>query len=112
MGTSIAMAWIWGFIMWVICMAVAILASNMILFKPDNSDVGKRRIWFWCMAVVCLLSTFFINFGISKGEEIATNAQKYLKWGSVSAVVFFALFILVGIVLSKVLPRTKIGTWF
>lgn len=112
MGTSIAMAWIWGLIIWVICMAIAILASNMILFKPDNSDVGKRRLWFWCMAVVCLLSIFFINFGISKGEEIASNAQKYLVQGSIAAVVFFALFILLGFSLSKGLPRTKLGTWF
>ena len=100
----------------VITSLVLILASGMIAksisFKPDLSDVSKRQLWFWVLAILCPIITFGITFAIYSGIKGKSAQNSYMVAMCISAVVSFILYVVIGVIAPKANKNGKLGNWF
>lgn len=110
--TNVGFPYILTFAIFAICFGVATIVANNTLYRPDGSDISKRRIWFWVMLVISVILSIGINFGISNSLEVQSSAYKYFKHACIADGIFTVLYILVGWLLSSVMKNKKIGTWF
>lgn len=96
---------------------LAVFISNAIKFEPgsNSNDATKRKIVFWVMgiaaAVVTLLLIMFGNYGI---DIISSKSNKYNAgmYIAISTVVSFVVYVVIGLILSKMFKNSKIGNWF
>lgn len=109
---SILSAYMLSGVVMVVCFLLAVLIANMILFKPRDPGVTKRRIWFWILCAATGVIGFLINFVIAQGITIPNVHANYLMHSGIATGVSVVLYIIVGFVLSKIFPKSKIGTWF
>ena len=100
----------------VITSLVLILASGMIAkaisVKPDRSDVSKRKLWFWVLAILCPIITFGITFAIYSGIKGKSAQNSYMVAMCISAVVSFILYVVIGFIAAKANKNGKLGNWF
>ena len=45
-------AYIVGIALTIVMLIIAAVISNMIAFRPDNSDCKSRKTWFWILGVL------------------------------------------------------------
>lgn len=109
---SITSAYMWSFVVMALLFLFAILTANMILFKPGNTGVTKRRIWFWVLFLLTGVIGFLINYVISCGINVPSLQASYQMHSVIAAVSFMIVYVVLGFVLSKVFSNSKIGTWF
>lgn len=111
---------------------IAILVANLIKFEPGTNpkDPQKRRIWFWILGVLAVITTFVLLYfvfmpasveelkelGILKRPgDIDAYTDKlniYNKNFPIATGVSFVLYVVLGFILSKVFKSKKIGNWF
>ena len=100
----------------VITSLVLILSSGMIAksisFQPDLSDVSKRKLWFWVLAILCPIVTFCITFAIYSGIKGKSAQNSYMVAMCISAVVSFILYVVIGFIAAKANKNGKLGNWF
>lgn len=120
-GIPVSTAYLWTAVVAVVLFFVAVIATSMILSKPNNPGTTARRIWFWIMAVLTPILGFVVNYlyldHVANGNDgtytiTATAQQEYMMNTGIAAGVFFVAFIALGFVLSKIFKSSKIGTWF
>lgn len=109
---SMTSAYLWALVIMVAFFLLAVIISNLILFKPNNSGTTTRRIWFWILCVATGVVGFIINFIIGKGITVPIIQSDYFKHAGIAAGVSVVIYILVGIGISKWFPNSKVGTWF
>lgn len=109
---SITSAYMWALIIMVGCFLLATIIANLILFKPNNPGTTQRRIWFWSLCVVSGIIGFIINFFIGKNISVPTIQSSYFMHAGIATGVSALLYIIVGVVVSKMFPNSKVGTWF
>lgn len=109
---SITSAYMWALIIMVGCFLLATVIANLILFKPNNPGTTQRRIWFWVLCVASGIIGFIINFFIGKNISVPTIQSSYFMHAGIAAGVSVLLYIIVGFVVSKMFPNSKVGTWF
>lgn len=112
MGQSMMTAYVWALVVFIIFFLVAILVSNMIPYKPNDNGAGKRKIIFWVFAALTFVISFIINWSIANGIDIPSVKDEYTTNTIISSCAGLVLFIVLGLVISKSCPKTKIGTWF
>lgn len=98
-----------------VLLAIAAAIANAIKFQigDNRTDITKRRIWFWILAILVPIITLAITyFATYKGLRIPTQKDQYFSAMCISAAVFFFVYILLGIVLSLMNKKGKIGDWF
>ncbi len=96
-----------------ICFGVATCIANATLYRPDSSDIAKRKVWFWVMFVISILLPLGINFVIAQNLNSTTNATyTYFKHACIADAVFAVIFILLGLIVSKTFSTKKVGSWF
>ena len=111
---------------------LAVLVANMIKFDPgaNPKDKQKRRLWFWILAVLATIVSFVLIYVVFppicsievfqtikgvKQDEIKVftqNLHSYNLWSGISTGATFVIYVLVGLVLSKLFKTKKIGNWF
>ena len=100
----------------VITSLVLILASGLIAksisFQPDLSDVSKRKLWFWVLAILCPIITFCITFAIYSGIRAKSAQESYMVAMCISAAVSFILYVVIGFIAAKANKNGKLGNWF
>ena len=100
----------------VITSLVLILASGLIAksisLKPDLSDVSKRKLWFWVLAILCPIITFGITFAIYSGIKGKSAQNSYMVAMCISAAVSFVLYVVIGFIAAKANKNGKLGNWF
>lgn len=100
----------------VITSLVLILASGLIAksisFQPDLSDVSKRKLWFWVLAILCPIITFCITFAIYSGIRAKSAQESYMVAMCISAAVSFVLYVVLGFIAAKANKNGKLGNWF
>jgi hypothetical protein len=118
-GIPVSTAYLWTAVVAVVFFLVAVIAANLILFKPNNPGTIARRIWFWILAVLTPVVGFVVNniylSSVKVSGEVtvtATAESEFMMHSGIAAGAFFVLFIVLGFVLSKIFKTTKVGTWF
>lgn len=109
---SITSAYIWAIMIMVVSFLLAVVISNLIIFKPNNPGTTTRRIWFWVFCVAGGVVGLLINLIIGKGITVPSIQSDYLMHSGIAAGVCVVVYILLGFVVSKLFPNTKVGTWF
>ena len=92
----------------------AAVASQMVDWEPGASpkDGRKRRVIFWGLLPLVLAGFASYNLMV-QAPKVASNLQaKFLQCWAYGAVELLVLYVLLGFALSKILPRTKLGSWF
>lgn len=118
-GIPVTTAYMWAAVVAVVFFFVAVIATNMILAKPNNPGTKARRIWFWIMAVLTPIVGFVVNSlylsSMADNEEVTlteTSKSEFMLHSGIAAGVFFLSFIVLGVFLSKIFKSSKVGTWF
>lgn len=109
---SITSAYMWAIVIMVVAFAFAVLISNLILFKPNDPGTTKRRIWFWALCVANGVIGFVINYFIGKNIAVPNIQSDYFMHSGIAAGVSILLYIILGFAMSKLFPKSKVGTWF
>lgn len=109
---SMTSAYMWAIVIMVVFFLIAVIIANMVLFKPNNSGTTTRRIWFWILCVANGIVGFLINFAIGRNINVPAIKSDYLMHAGIAAGICVLGFILVGFIVSKMFPNSKVGTWF
>lgn len=95
---------------------LAALISNAIKFEggANPKDPGKRKMWFWVMAIINPLVYFVIaSFVLApKADEDQMVYDDYMAIVPIATAVGFVVYIIIGFVLSKMFKNGKLGHWF
>lgn len=109
---STASAYMSGVITSLVLILVSGIISKSINFKPDLSDVSKRKLWFWILAILCPIITFAITAIVYTGIKGKSAKNAYMIAMCVSAVVSFILYVVLGFIAAKADKNGKLGNWF
>lgn len=110
---SMSTAYMWAIIVLVVFELIAVLIANAIPYRPNNTGATARKLWFWILAILTPIVGYLINFfAVSSNISAPTIRSEFQTNMAIAAGVAFVLYILVGFVVSKMFPKTKIGTWF
>lgn len=111
---------------------IAMLVANLIKYEPGSNprDPHKRRLWFWVLGALTLITTFVLLFFVFQpattqdlvkmgalkmpSDRAAYDAKfmHYSKMYPIAVGVSFVLYVILGFVLSKIFKNKKIGNWF
>ena len=110
---SILSAYMWSCVVMVVFFLLAVLVANMILFKPGNTGVTQRRVWFWVFGALSFVIGFCINYFIIRPDITIPNLRSsYTTHSCIAAAISLLVYIILGFILSKIFNKSKIGTWF
>ncbi len=109
---STASAYASGVITSIVLILVSGLIAKSISFRPDLSDVAKRKLWFWIFAILCPVVTFSIAFVVYNSIKGRSAQNSYMIAMCVSAAISFVLYVVLGFIASKADKNGKLGNWF
>lgn len=109
---SPASAYMSGAITSLVLILVSGLIAKSISFKPDLTDVSKRKLWFWVLAILCPIITFGITFAIYCGIKGKSAQNMYMTAMCISAVLSFVIYVVLGFIAAKTNKNGKLGNWF
>jgi sulfoxide reductase heme-binding subunit YedZ len=92
------------------------LISNAIKFEGGSNptDPGKRKMWFWVMAILTPIAFFVLaRFALAPNpEDDQMVYDDYMKVVPIATAVGFVAYIIIGFILSKLFKNGKLGHWF
>lgn len=112
MGTTPSVAYIVAIIICIFLFLVAVVISNMIPNQPGGKDIIQRRVWYWILFAATVSVTFGVNYIIGSGIAIPSKHAAYLTASGIGTGIAAAIYLILGICLSKGMKRSKIGSWF
>lgn len=97
----------------VVMLIISAVVSNLIAFRPDNSDCQSRKVWFWVLGVVTPVLNFLAAFiFVYLGIKANSKKESYMIAMAISAVISFVLYIAIGFIIAKINKHGKLGNWF
>lgn len=102
----------WSLIVAVAFFLIAAVIANLVLYKPNNPGTVTRRIWFWVLCAATGVVGFVINYIIGSAITVPSVQSSYFMHAGIAAGVSVVAYIAVGFIVSKMLPTSKVGTWF
>lgn len=99
----------------VVFIALAILIANLIKFQGGTNpkDPGKRRVWFWVLAILAPLTFYLYNFFlVIPNVKTGPALNKFSMHPPIASGVVLIVYIILGFVLAKMMSRGKVGNWF
>lgn len=109
---SLTSAYMWAIVVLVVFFLVAAFVANMIAYKPNDPGTTARRVWFWILAIGTGVVGFLINYAMASNITVPTIKSDYLMHAGIASGVCLVVFILLGFIVSKIFPSSKLGTWF
>ena len=109
---STASAYMSGVITSLVLILISGLIAKSISFKPDLTDVSKRKLWFWVLAILCPIITFGITFAIYSGIKGKSAQNTYMVAMCIATVISFILYIVLGFIDAKTNKNGKLSNWF
>ncbi len=109
---STASAYMSGVITSLVLILISGLIAKSISFKPDLTDVSKRKLWFWVLAILCPIITFGITFAIYSGIKGKSAQNTYMVAMCIATVISFILYIILGFIAAKTNKNGKLSNWF
>jgi len=106
--------YILGAILGVVLLLIAAIIATMIDYIGGSSDEDskKRRFWFWVLFSLSFIGFFLYNmFIVSK--TIAPNLEsKFMITNIIGSIIATVVYLILGIILSKIFSKGKLGSWF
>lgn len=110
---NVSSAYILSVIVFAVMFVISAGGANLISYKPDTSDVGKRKVWFWVLGVLTPVVAFLLNYAIFYTKIHAHSKQAdFLTAMAIGAGVAFVLYVIAGLLASKISKTGKISNWF
>ena len=109
---STASAYMSGVITSLVLILISGLIAKSISFKPDLTDVSKRKLWFWVLAILCPIITFGITFAIYSGIKGKSAQNTYMVAMCIATVISFILYVVLGFIAAKSNKNGKLSNWF
>lgn len=109
---STASAYMSGVITSLVLILISGLIAKSISFKPDLTDVSKRKLWFWALAILCPIITFGITFAIYSGIKGKSAQNTYMVAMCIATVISFILYVVLGFIAAKTNKNGKLSNWF
>ncbi len=109
---STASAYMSGVITSLVLILISGLIAKSISFKPDLTDVSKRKLWFWVLAILCPIITFGITFAIYSGIKGKSAQNTYMVAMYIATVISFILYVVLGFIAAKTNKNGKLSNWF
>lgn len=106
---STASAYMSGVITSLVLILISGLIAKSISFKPDLTDVSKRKLWFWVLAILCPIITFGITFAIYSGIKGKSAQNTYMVAMCIATVISFILYIVLGFIAAKTNKNGKLS---
>lgn len=93
---------------------IAALIANSINFERGSRprDAAKRRTWYWVIAALNPALIFILGYYIFRPDANVMIVKRFIHALSIGAACGFAVYLLLGFVLSKIYKNGKIGHWF
>ncbi|MBM3455287.1 MAG: hypothetical protein FJX80_09090 [Bacteroidetes bacterium] len=94
---------------------IAAIISNAIKFEggANPKDPGKRKMWFWILAIIGTIANLLFGLFTYYYPENNSYAKSQLITAiGIGAGICFALYIVLGFVLSATIKNGKINNWF
>lgn len=94
---------------------LAAIISNMIKYQGGAypKDPGKRRMWFWIMAVLAPVMNLFLGLIVFYAPLNGGLAKsKMMTAIGIGSSITFVIYLIVGFILSKIFKNGKLGNWF
>jgi sulfoxide reductase heme-binding subunit YedZ len=93
---------------------IAALIASSINFERGSRprDAARRRIWYWVIAVLNPALIFLLGYYIFKPDANVMIVKRFIHALSIGAACGFAVYLVLGFVLSKIYKNGKIGHWF
>lgn len=108
-----AQFYIIGAVVSVIILLVSVLIANKIEFQPDTSDVKSRKTWFWIISILAPVLTFLLGYLlVYMGLKVPSQKTAAMTAMLISAGVSWAVYLVLGIIVSKAFKSKKVGSWF
>lgn len=115
MNGSVVSAYIIGLVVFLVLMLVSVIIANSISYElgANPKDKAKRRMWFWIICALVPICVFAINyFAGYQGIKVPSKAAAYMTAMSISTGIATVLYIVCGVVLSKIFNHGKLSSWF
>lgn len=109
---SLIQPYMWALVVFAVAFLLAIVFSNMVLYKPNNPGVATRRIIFWVLGVLTCIVSFVVNYILANDILISTEHTKYITHAGIASGAVLVLYIVLGFIISKIFHNKRIGTWF
>jgi uncharacterized membrane protein len=94
-----------------IILLIAAIISLAIKYNSDQSDVKNRKAWFWIWAILNP-AFFYLIAAFVMAPSDRRGFEEWMDSLPIATIVGFAVYIVLGFVLSKVFKNGKIGNWF
>ena len=110
-----SIAYIIGAVCFIVFLLFAVIVANAIAYESgvNPRDPAKRKMWFWIIGILCPIVTFFIlYFGWYNGIKIPAKAESFMSATIISTIASFVLYVVFGVILSKVFSHSKLKSWF
>lgn len=108
---------------------LAILISSLIKYEPGSNpkDPKKRRMWFWVLGVLAVVLAFVLlffvipvpveaidwtNYTPKQRKDYENLMAHYTMMAGIATGTCFVIYVVLGLILSKVFKNKKIGDWF
>lgn len=121
------------FVVAIVCalgfLLLAILISRLIKYEAGSNpkDPRKRRLWFWILGVLAVILAFVLLFFVipvpveaidwtkftpKQKQEYDTLMAHYTMMAGIATGTCFVVYVVLGLILSKIFKTKKIGDWF
>jgi len=94
---------------------IAVIISNLIKFEGGTNpkDTGKRKMWFWILAVIAPITFYLYNlFMVIPNVKKGPALSKFSMHPPIATGIVLVSFIVIGFILAKMVKSGKIGNWF
>jgi len=93
---------------------ISVFIANAIKFEGGSNpkDSGKRKIWFWILAILNPSINFMLGYFVFIPKANIMIVEKYISDLSIGTGIGFVLYIVIGFILSKMFKNGKLGHWF
>lgn len=93
---------------------LAAISSSLIKYEGGAKprDAAKRRLWFWSMAIIGAAVAFLVGFFLLAPDMKRVERDAFLDALPIGTGIGFALYVVLGFILSRMFRNGKLGHWF
>jgi sulfoxide reductase heme-binding subunit YedZ len=100
----------------ILVILLSILVAQAIQFEggANPKDKKKRKTWFWVLSVLAPVLTFVLGQYVIHPDQLMDPIpyQEHIDAMPIAAIVSFVLYIVLGLILSKMKVTIKVAHWF